>query len=325
VNRSPLPTAALLAALSACRSAPKPSGAEAGASAPQAAVEVETAPALQGPFPVTVEALGTVVPRPGSYASLGAPAPTRVRRIYVATGDSVQPGVPLVDFERASFDAEAARAATARTSARRALERAQRLANMGILPRKEVDQAASDLAQAEAAYVAAQRVQELATLRAPIRGVVAWMSAVVNQPVDATQPLIGIVDPAALELVLTVSPGEAAKVHAGDSLTMMDPRDPSAEALGWGAVIAVAPTVDSLGRGVAVRARVTRSRRLLRLGEGLTAAIEIAVHQGAVSVPQEALVPEGDQFKVFVVDSANLAHGAIVSVGSEKCGGHFVR
>ena len=35
-----------------------------------------------------------------------------------------------------------------------------------------------------------------------------------------------------------------------------------------------------------------------------------------MAVPLESLVPEGDGFKVFVVDSAGIAHGRPVTVGA---------
>ena len=305
----------LLALLPACRSARRGDEAEAGGPASGANVTAETAAATRGPFAITVQAIATVAPRPGSFVSMGAPAPTRVSRVYVSEGDSVRPGQPLVGFEPAAFDAELDRAASARNTAQRAYDRARRLSEQGILPRKEVDQTASDLAQAEAAWVSARRAQELSTLRSPIAGIVARMSAVANSPVDATQPLVEVVDPSALELVLVVSPAEAGLVHSGAPVTVAEQGDTTGAELGRGVVIAVSPTVDSLGRGVQVRARVTAHRRPLRVGEGLPAVIEVAVHRDAVSIPAAALVPEGDAFKVFVVDSSDVAHSRPVTVG----------
>ena len=42
----------------------------------------------------------------------------------------------------------------------------------------------------------------------------------------------------------------------------------------------------------------------------------VATHRGAVTVPAEALVPDGEGFKVFVVDSAGVAHARPVTVGA---------
>jgi len=64
-----------------------------------------------------------------------------------------------------------------------------------------------------------------------------------------------------------------------------------------------------------VRARVPRTTRPLRIGESVAGRIATAVHPHAVTVPVAALVPSGDGFQVFVVDSAGVAHARPVTVG----------
>jgi len=66
---------------------------------------------------------------------------------------------------------------------------------------------------------------------------------------------------------------------------------------------------------VAVRARAARSVRILRIGESVFGRIVTGVDPKAVVVPIAALVPEGDGFVVFVVDSAGIAHTRAVTVG----------
>jgi membrane fusion protein (multidrug efflux system) len=89
----------------------------------------------------------------------------------------------------------------------------------------------------------------------------------------------------------------------------------SAEALGPGVVTSVAAAVDSASRAVAVRARPVRATRTLRIGESVFGRIVTGVNPKAVTVPVAALVPEGDGFRVFVVDSAGVAHARAVTVG----------
>src|SRR5712664_71282 len=75
------------------------------------AVTAGTAVAVEQPFAQAVNAIGTVHPRPGRFAELSAPGPTRVARIFVAPGQRVAEGDSLVGFERAPFDASARSAA----------------------------------------------------------------------------------------------------------------------------------------------------------------------------------------------------------------------
>jgi len=281
-------------------------------------VQAGTAVATVQAFPDVVNAIGTVVPRPGRFAELAAPAPTRVARIFVTPGQRVAEGDSLIEFERAPFDAAAKSAAAALESAERAHARAVRLVQAGILPQKDSDQAAADLAQAQVAAVTARRAQQLATLRAPLSGVVTRMSAVLGATADPSQPLVEVADPAALDIVFNVSPAEAARIHAGDAVALSTGEGAGAAVLGEGMVTGVAATVDSASRAVAVRASAGRPARPLRIGESLLGRIVTAVHPRAVTVPVAALVPAGDGFQVFVVDSADVAHARPVTVGARN-------
>ena len=314
------PTPALLAAavvlLLACH---KQEGADGEVASGQGAVVgAATAIATTQAFPQSVRAIGTVTPRPGRYAALAAPAPTRVARVFVAPGDRVAEGAALVEFERAPFDAAAKSADAALASARHAYARAVRLVQAGILPQKDSDQATADLAQAQVAAVTAQRSQQLATLRAPLAGVVTRMNAVLGASVDPSQPLVEVADPRALDIVFNVSPTEAAGIRAGDTVHVRAGEGAGGEVLGTGAVTAVGAAVDSVSRAVGVRTRLRGAARPLRIGESVFGRIVTAVHARAVVVPVEALVPTGggDGYQVFVVDSAGVAHARPVTLGA---------
>jgi RND family efflux transporter MFP subunit len=293
-----------------------------------AVVGVRTAVAARRPFDETIDALGTVAARPGHIAELSAPAPTRVVRIYVTVGERVAAGAPLVQLDRAPFDAQARSAEVALAMAERAYGRARRLVDAGILARKDLDQAASDRARARSDAVAARRAQTLATLRSPIGGVVTRLAAVLGGPADPIQPLVEVVDPSALDILLTVSPAAAARVHpgaavilsagqrAGEGADSTGGSGAGAEALGTGTVKDVGAVVDSASRSVTIRARIAHPARTLRIGESIIGSIVLATRANAVTVPVEALVPDGEGVKVFVLDSAHIAHATPVSVGA---------
>lgn len=282
----------------------------------QAAVVAQTAIATEQPFARIVRAIGTVTPRPGHFAELAAPGPTRVARILTAPGERVAVGDTLVEFERAPFDAAAQSAGTALETAQRNYARAVRLVQAGILPPKDSDQAATDLAQAQVVAVTARRAQQLATLRAPIAGVVTRMTAVLGASVDATQALVQVADPATLDVVFNVTPAEAGEIHEGDSVVVTAGETERGDTLGSGTVTGVNAAVDSLSRAVAVRSRLRHPARPLRIGESVFGRIVTAVEQRAVTIPIAALVPVsgGEAFEVFVVDSQHVAHARPVTV-----------
>ena len=310
--------ALLIVLVAGCRA--RASADDAESALAQTAVAAETAVAMEQPFAQIVRAIGTVTARPGRFAELAAPGPTRVARIFVAPDQRVAEGDALIEFERAPFDAAAQSAATALETAQHNYLRAARLVQAGILPRKDSDQAASELAQAQVAAVTASRAQQLATLRAPLAGVVTRMTAVLGASVDASQALIQIADPGALDVVFTVSPADAAEIHEGDSVVVTARESAAGTPLGSGAVTGVAAAVDSLTRAVAVRARLRHPVRPLRLGESVFGRIVTAVAPRAVTVPVAALVPAagGEGFQVFVVDSERVAHVRPVTVGGRS-------
>lgn len=275
-------------------------------------VAVSTAIVALAPLDVTLRETGTVIARPGSFATVSAPAPARVTRIYVETGQRVTRGMPLLAVEAAPFAAALREAQAAQQAARLAAERATRLAGEGIVPRREVEQTRATLAQTEAALVLASRNAELATLRAPISGVVARLGAVLNATADPSQPLAEVVDPTALEVRVLVAPADAARLWMGAPVAFAGP---DGEALGTGSVRTVAPAVDSLSGAVETRARVTSPSRALRLGESVTASIRLGSSAPVLAVPVSALVPDADGYRVFVVTQGDTARARPVTVG----------
>jgi membrane fusion protein (multidrug efflux system) len=87
------------------------------------------------------------------------------------------------------------------------------------------------------------------------------------------------------------------------------------ESLGVGRIISVSATVDSSTRSVEVRAQAPPSARTLRIGETIFGQISMGIKPRAITVPVAALVPDGEGFKVFIVNADNIALARPVTVG----------
>jgi membrane fusion protein (multidrug efflux system) len=251
----------------------------------------------------------------GHLASLSAPAPARITTVYVSVGQKVSVGTPLIAFEQTPFVAAAQSAEAALVAAERAYDRARRLADAGIVPRKDAELAATDLAQARAAALIARRMAQLAVVRAPISGVVTQLNASIGASADVNQPLVQVANLAFLDIVFNVAPADAVHIASGAAVTLSAGETATGEALGVGRIVSVGATVDSSTRSVEVRAQAPPSARALRIGETIFGQISLGVKPRAVVVPVAALVPEGDGFKVFVVNAGNIAIGRKVTIG----------
>ena len=314
-RRSMLGACAALSLLLACAKKEGDASDAEGEKGPKPVVAVSTTTASVEPFTHTISAIGSVVARPGRYAALSAPSPTRVARVYVTEGQRVAVGMPLVRFEQLEFNAAAGGAEAALTAAQRAYERAERLAREGIVPRKDVEQAAAELAAARSASVTARRAQQLSVLRSPVNGVVTRLSAALGASVDAGQTLVEVADPSAFDVVLSLGPNEAAEVRPGARVTLSAGERSGGESIGAGTVSTVAAAVDSGSRSVSIRVTMTTPRRALRLGESVFGEIAVETRPNAVVIPAEALVPDEDGYKVFVVDPHGTAVARSVKIG----------
>jgi RND family efflux transporter MFP subunit len=136
---------------------------------------------------------------------------------------------------------------------------------------------------------------------------------------------VEVADPSALDVDLAVSPDDAGRIRAGAQVSINESgnedrgtgnRERGTEgSLGTGRVVSVSAAVDSGTRSVAVRVRLERPARALRLGETVSGRIVTGADADAVVVPVEALVPEGERLELFVVDSSGVAHARAVRVG----------
>jgi RND family efflux transporter MFP subunit len=305
----------VVVALTACKKEATPADAEAKGHPTVSATTVVVVP--QG-FTETLGAIGTVVVRAGHSATLSAPAPGRVGQVFVSSGQSVRAGEPLIELDQAPFQTALESANAALTAAEQANERQQRLAKEGIIPRKDAEQAAAEVAKARAEALAARRIEQLSTLKSPIDGVITRMSATLGASVDPASPIVEISDPRALDVLLSVTPTDAAHVRPGAKVSLSAGQSANGESLGVGSVADVAGTIDSATRSVAVRVRAPTTRRPLRIGETVFGAIALGTRASAIVVPLEALVPEGEDFKVFVVDENGVAHEQDVKVGAKS-------
>jgi RND family efflux transporter MFP subunit len=281
----------------------------------QAVVTAQVAAVTAERFIETADAVGAVVARAGHIASLAAPSPTRVSKVYVSFGAQVKAGDPLVEFEQPAFDAAAVGADASLSAAEKESDRAKRLADAGVISRKDAEVAAADLGVARLNAVNAKRARELSTLRSPIDGVVTRMNAVLGASADPASVMVEVSDPSAVDALLTLSPADAARVRVGDDVALHAGAGASGAAIAGGRVANISAVVDSASRGVPVRAEITSGAGAVRIGQTVFGRIAVAEHVKAVVVPLDALVPTGEGFKVFVVDDKGIAESRPVKIG----------
>jgi RND family efflux transporter MFP subunit len=279
----------------------------------QAAVPVSTARADAGPLTALIHANGIVTPAPGAEQIVIAPEAARIAEITRAEGERVRRGDVLVRFEIPSVAADAARQqseiarAEARLEAARAAEaRARDLFTRGVAARKEVEDATRELADAQADLKTAQAAAAAATtvagrslVRAAFDGIVARRAHNAGDLVEpsAADLVLRVVDPAKVEVVASIPAVEAPRIRTGAAAQIVGAPEGTPPLRVAAPGIAVQPTTSL----VSVRLAFS-SPPAFPVGAPVQVEVEAETHEHAVTVPASAVVHEGQNTIVFVVN-----------------------
>lgn len=281
--------------------------------APQLAA-IKVAAIEEAPLPLAEPLNARLTYDENVTARVSSPIAGRVVRLFVAQGDEVKSGDPLVmldspELAAAVADLEKAISDEARKKA--AFERTAKLLESDVLPRKDFESARSEYDQARAeARRAELRLRNLGpapgrrsadyTLRSPISGVVADRHANPGMQVrpDLPDPLFVITDPTRLWAIIDLPERALGKVQLGRPVAIEVDAFPGER---FPATVSrVGEVVDPATRRVPVRCTVLNPYRRLK-PEMYARATLLAEHgERAVRVPNEALVTEGLYTFAFV-------------------------
>lgn len=247
------------------------------------------------------------------HATLSTRLAAMVRKVHVQEGSVVRRGQLLVSLADDDLRGQLKAAETARDAASAHQRRIQALAAQGAATPSELEQAGSQLAQAEGAVAAVKGQLAYTEIRAPFDGVVQSRPASDGTFAGAGQPLLELDGKGGLELTASLSEEEARGLKAGAKVAF-EAEGRSGEVV----VTALAPGGDPTTHRQAFRAKVLRPTDLrsgafarLRLGAGAKA------EGAAVSVPASALVTRGELSGVFVAEDGH-AHLRWLSLGERE-------
>lgn len=284
----------------------------------QAVVPVRTVTAARASIRGVIHASGLVTPAPGAELIVVAPDAARIAEIRPGEGERVTRGDVLVRFEipAAAADvekqaAEVTRAQASLANATANLARAQDLFTRGVVARKEVEDAERQIAdaqagvaQAGAALAAARTVAARSVVHATFDGLVAKRYHNPGDVVEpsASDPVLRIVDPERLEVLALVPLTDVTRVIPGASgrLTGRVTADSQVTLK----VVSRPSAVDPGTATIPVRLGFVGSTNL-PAGAPVQVDIDAERHDDAVVVPDSAIVREGDETAVFVVNNGN--------------------
>ena len=225
----------------------------------------------------------------------------RVARIAFADGAQVRAGQVLVQLDDTLQRAELSQAQAQLSIARANLKRNQELVAQNFVAQRVVDESQANLQVAEAQVALAEARLQRMRITAPFDGTLGLRSINLGQYVKDGDALVNLEDTSQLTVDFRLPERYQSRIAPGQVVQVQLDALPgkSFEAK----VVAVDPLLDANGRSISVRAAMPRTGGSdLRPGMFARVLIVFSVNDGALVVPEEAMVPQGGKQFVYVLD-----------------------
>jgi membrane fusion protein, multidrug efflux system len=300
---------ALAVALAGCGGA----SAENGRNRPAPLVKV--APATPMHFADRIEAVGTA--RANEQVTVSAPITERIVRLNFDDGSYVRHGQVIAVLHQAQENAELREAQARARETQQQLDRVTALKNRGFATKADYDAQVAAAASARAQAQSAGAQIGARVIRAPFSGWVSLRNISVGAVAGQGTEIATISDVSTIKLDFAVPETMLRTLRPGLSI---DARSAAYPDMPFGGVIhTIDPVIDPNTRAVMVRARLPNPDRLLRPGMLLTVTIASQPRMG-LSVPELAVIGEGERRFVYTIDERSRAQRTPVRTGARGAG-----
>ncbi len=241
----------------------------------------------------------------------------RLAEIGFEEGRAVKKGELLARLDASEMRAQLASwKAQAGLDAQR-LERAEDLFRKNFISQQALDEARSNAARSSASLREADAKLAKYDIRAPFAGVAGLRQVSEGAYVAAGTDIARLEKIDQLKLDFRVPELYLGKLRSGQEVKVLVDAYPGASF--GGSVYAIEPAVDEQTRTVLVRARIGNTEMKLRPGMFARVSLTLAVRQKALWIPEQAIVPRGQESFVYRV-AEGKAQLVKVQTGLRKVG-----
>jgi membrane fusion protein (multidrug efflux system) len=276
---------------------------------------VIVAPARLVEFADRIEALGTLVAN--ESVALTATVTETVSALHFDDGDRVEKGQVLAEMTRREEHAQLEEASATVNEARRQYQRIKSLEAEGTAAKALIDERQRDWETARARLGAIESRLADRLIKAPFAGIVGLRDLSVGALVRPGDLITTLDDDSVMKMEFPVSavylevlrPGlevqASSRAFAGHAFT--------------GTVKAVDSRIDPVTRSIRVRAMLPNPDHLLK--PGMLMHVELLKDpRTALVIPEESLIPLGEQQFVYVVTAGNTVERRELRIGGRRPG-----
>ena len=264
---------------------------------------------------VAVERVDLSIPAVGSLRSyesvtLSPEIAGRLVEIRGEEGQAVTAGTPIARLDQSVYKAEIAEIEANLALARANFKRADELMRKSAGTARARDEAEAEMRVNEAKLASSNARLEKTVIAAPFDGVLGLRSVSVGQYLAEGDAIFKLeaIDP--LKVDFRVPEIYFGKVHIGQTINVEIDALPGEHVVGK--VYAIDPLVDEQGRAIVVRATLPNGDKRLRPGLFARVALIYDTIEAAILVPEQAIVPIGEDKFVFKVVNGKAALAKVV-------------
>lgn len=229
--------------------------------------------------------------------------------------DDVEPvtaGQVLLQLDQSVLSAERDRAQANLNLSETNIKRAERLLQEQAISERERDEAYARWRLDEASLKLAEAQLAKTVIRAPFSGMLGLRKVSVGEYLQPGEEIVNLDDIDPIKVDFRVPEVFSHYLQTGQKIQMSVDAVPGE--IFTGEVVAIDPQIDINGRSVLLRAKVLQQDGPLRPGMFARVTLVLEERPDALVIPEEALIPQGDQQTVFkVVDGKVVA--AKVTIG----------
>jgi membrane fusion protein, multidrug efflux system len=280
-------------------SSPSPANAAAPAAVntQATAVAVEAEPVTVGPLAQEVTAVGAL--RANESVVLRPEIAGRVARISLEEGAPVRRGQQLLVLDDAVYRAELAQAEANLDRSRRLRDSGSKLFADNYISSTEMDALQTAVKVDEAAVALARARLEKTRITAPFDGVLGLRRVSVGDYLNPGQDIANLEDITPIKLDFRVPETYLAVLRTGQALSVRVDAFP--DQVFTGQVVAIDPRVTAEDRSIAIRGELPNADARLRPGLFARVNLVLDTRTEALTVPEQAIVPQGDGHFVYRV------------------------
>lgn len=281
---------------------PAPAGAPAVPGAPHG-IPVKTGAVRVGSIAQELSAVGSLLAN--EAVMIRPELDGRIAQIHFSEGQSVAKGAKLVSLDSSEVEAQLAAVESELGLNRSRMQRAEELQKKAFISAQALDEARENLNRSLARQAEIRARLDKSFIRAPFEGVAGLRQVSPGAYVKAGQDIARLEGIGTLKLDFRVPEVSLGRIGVDQQVELRVDAFPADRFKGN--IYAIEPAVDEQTRTVLVRARVPNPGVRLKPGMFARVSLTFDVRDGALLVPEQALVPMGQDRYVFRVVEGKAA------------------